>query len=140
MSEKIDQLSHNLRVQLNAVESYLKKVGESIKAAPGQASDAIHAGIAAAKEQHATNIQKIAEAQTTLQERIRSKQQEVESEITQWKVNREIKKLEKRADKAEEYAAAAIEFAAACAQEANLATLEAIAARIDAEAAKEAGA
>ena len=136
MSEKINQFCENLRVQLTAVESYLNKVGESIKAAPGQASDAVKSSIVTAKEQHAANMQKVSEAKAKLEEGVQAKKEEVESEITEWKTNHEIHKLEKRADNAEDYAAAAIEFAASCVQEADLATLEAIVARLDAEEAK----
>lgn len=138
MSEKINQFCENLRVQLTSVEGYLNKVGESIKAAPGQAADAVQSSIAAAKEQHTANMQKVSDAKAKLEERVQAKKEEVESDIAEWKTNREINKLEKRADNAEEYAAAAIDFAAACVQEADLATLEAIVARMDAEGAKEA--
>ncbi|TWT81261.1 CobW/HypB/UreG, nucleotide-binding domain [Planctomycetes bacterium CA13] len=54
----------------------------------------------------------------------------------QWKANREIGKLEKRADHPENYAVGAIEFAAGCVEEADLATLEAIETRLEAEDAK----
>ena len=130
---KINQFCENLCVQLTSVESYLKKVGDSINAAPDQAADAIQSSISAAKEQHAANMQKVADAKTKLEERIQAKKDEVESEIAEWKKNRETSKLEKRADNAEVYAAAAIEFAAASVQEADLATLEAVIARMDAE-------
>jgi hypothetical protein len=72
-----------------------------------------------------------------LEERAKEKKEEVDSEIAEWKTNREIHKLEKRADKAEDNAVAAIEFSASSVAEAELATLEAIEARLDAEAAKE---
>ena len=133
MSEKIDQFCEGLRVQLTKVEKHLGKVGESIKAAPQQAADAVRSSIDAAKTQHEQNMQSIAGAKAKLEERMQTKKEEVESEIAEWKTNREIHKLEKRADKAEDYAVAAIEFAAACVVEADLATLEAIAARIDAD-------
>ena len=99
-------------------------------------SPAIQSTIAAAKEQHAENMQKLTDAKAKLEERIQSKKEEVEADIAEWKSNREIHKLEKRADGAEDYAIAAIEFAAASVREADLATLEAIVARLDAEDAK----
>ncbi len=137
MSEKIDQFCENLRVQLTNVESHLTKVGESIKAAPQEAQATIRAKIDAAKAQHEQNMQKIADSRATLEERVQEKKAEIDTQIQEWKTNREISKLEHRADKAESYAVAAIEFAAAATAEADLATLEAIAARLEAEEAKE---
>ena len=94
MSEKINQFCENLKVQLNSVESYLNQVGENIKAAPGQAADAVQATIATAKQQHAANMQKVADAKAKLEERIQAKKEEVEADIAEWKTNREINKLE----------------------------------------------
>ena len=136
MSEKIDQFCENLRVQLTNVESYLAKVGESIKSAPQEAQAAIQAKIDGAKAQHEQNMQKISDAGAKLEERAQEKKSEIEAQIQEWKTNREISKLESRADKAEIYAVAAIEFAAAATAEADLATLEAIVARMEAEEAK----
>ena len=138
MSEKIDQFCENLRVQLNNVESQLTKVAENVKAAPQQAADAVRATIDAAKLQHEQNMQKLADARAKLDERSQAKKEEVAGQIEQWKTNREIDKLERRADDAEFYAVAVIEFAAAAVAEADLATLEAIEARMQAEDAKSA--
>ena len=125
-------------VQLNNVEGHLAKVGESIKAAPQQAANAVRSSIDSAKAQHAQNMQKVADAKAKLEERMNAKKEEVETQVEEWKTNHEISKLEKRADNAEGYAVAAIDFAASCVAEADLATLEAIVARMDAEEAKEA--
>ena len=136
MSERIDQFCENLRVQLTNVESHLAKVGESIKSAPQQAQAAIQTKIDGAKAQHEQNMQKLSDAKAKLEERVQEKKSEVEGQIQEWKTNREISKLERRADNAEGYAIAAIEFAAAATAEADLTTLEAIAARMEAEEAK----
>ena len=75
-------------------------------------------------------------AKEKAEERLQMKKEEVEAQIQEWKVNREINKLDRRAEKSEEYAVAAIDFAAAAVAEADLATLEAIEARLIAEAVK----
>ena len=121
MSERIDQFCENLRVQLNAIESRLAQVGDSIKAAPKEAEAAIRSKIDAAKAQYEERKQKVAAAKSKLEERLQAKKDEVETEIQEWKTNREIQKLDRRAEKAEEYAVAAIEFAAAAVAEADLA-------------------
>jgi chromosome segregation ATPase len=133
MSEKIDQFCEGLRNQLTKVETSLNKVGESIKAAPQQASDAVKSSLAAAKAKHEANMQSLHEAKAKMEERLHEKKEEVDSQIAEWKTNREIHKLEKRADNAEDYAMATIDFAGAAVVEADLATLEAIEARMDAE-------
>jgi hypothetical protein len=123
MSEKIDQFCENLRVQMTNVECYLKKVGDSIKAAPAEAQSEIRARIEAAKSQHEQNMRKLSEAKTQLEARVEDKKTELSDQIEQWKRDRELGKLDKRAEKAEGYAIAAIEFAAAATAEAELATL-----------------
>jgi hypothetical protein len=72
-------------------------------------------------------------AKETLAQRLEAKKSEMETEITEWKDQKEQAKLLKRADKAEEYALAALLFAAAAAEEAEIAVLEAIEARMVAE-------
>ncbi len=136
MSDKIDQFCESLRVKLNSVESYLAQVGENSKAAPQQASAALQSSIESVKTQHAKNMQNVADAKAKLEQRVKTKTEEVEASIEQWKKDREISKLDNRAVLAEEYAIAAIEIAASSVAEADLATLEAIAARMDAEEAK----
>ncbi len=136
MSDKIDQFCESLRVKLNSVESYLAQVGENVKAAPQQASAALQSSIESVKTQHAKNMQQVADAKAKLEQRVKTKTEEVEASIEQWKKVREISKLDNRAVLAEEYAIAAIEIAAPSVAEADLATLEAIAARMDAEEAK----
>ena len=137
MSEKIDQFCNSLREQLTKVESQLNQVGESIRAAPQEAEAAIHSKLKAAQAVHEGNKQKVTEAKTKIADYVEAKKKEVESEVQQWKTNREIKKLDHRADKAESYAVAAIDYAAAAVAEADLATLEAIVARVEAEEAKD---
>jgi len=133
MSEKIDQFCERLRTQLNAVESHLAQIRESVKAAPKEAEAAINSKIDAAKAKHEEHKQKFVSAKSKLEERFQAKQNEVAAEIQEWKTNRDIKKLDHRAERAEGYAVAAIEFAAAAVVEADLATLEAIEARLQAE-------
>jgi hypothetical protein len=137
MSEKIDQFCNSLREQLTKVECQLNHIGESIKAAPQEAEAAIRSKIEVAQATHEGNKQKIAEVKTKIADYVEAKKNEVETDIQQWKINREIKKLDHRADKAESYAVAAIDYAAAAVVQADLATLEAIAARIEADEVKD---
>jgi hypothetical protein len=67
---------------------------------------------------------------------VRSPQKRAETQeaISEWKAERESKKLIARADQAEAYAADAIEYAAASIDEAEAAILDAVAAWIDVNA------
>jgi len=129
MGEEIDQFCEDLRTKLTVIENHLTTVGDSIKAAPSEAKEAISAKIDAAKTMHAQNMQVIADTKGKLEARVQERKSEIASEIQEWKTNRETEKLEHRAKKAENYAIFAIEFAAAATAEADLAVLEAIAAR-----------
>jgi hypothetical protein len=93
MSEKNDHFCENLRVQMTNVESYLKKVGDSIKAAPAEAQTEIRAKIEAAKSQHEQNMQKVSEAKAKLEERVEDKNTELGDQIEQWKRDRELGNL-----------------------------------------------
>jgi len=80
-----------------------------------------------------TKKQEIASAQEKLAQRIEGKKTEIETEVAEWKAQKEHDKLLKHAEKAEEYAIAAILLAAAAAEEAEVAVLEAIEARFAAQ-------
>ena len=72
---------------------------------------------------------------TKLEEYMEAKQAETTAAVAEWKANRDLKKLEKRADRAEKNAEVCVELALYYAGEAQVAILEAAAARIDADAA-----
>jgi hypothetical protein len=64
---------------------------------------------------------------------VEEKKAETKDEIAQWKHNREVGKLERRAEDLEAYAIWAVLVAADALDEADLATLQAISARLDAD-------
>jgi hypothetical protein len=75
-------------------------------------------------------------ARAEVQAYVDEKKGETEAKIKEWKTNRELGKLEKRADNAEEYAAYCILVAMAAVDEAEVAILEAVVARRESDEAQ----
>jgi hypothetical protein len=87
----------------------------------------------AAKEAVEEKKQEAATAKTKLEEYVEAKKDETTAAVSEWKANRDLKKLEKRAERAEKNAEVCVELALYYAGEAQVAILEATAARIDAD-------
>ena len=133
MSEKIDRFCESLRQQLTEIEVKLSHTKADLERIPQGTQQLIQSKLKIAKVQLAENKQKAEEAKVTMGQWVDAKKSELQSQIDEWKAQREVEKLVSRADRAEEYAASAIVFAAAALQEAQIAVLEAIEARIEAD-------
>ncbi len=77
MGEEIDQFCEDLRTKLTVIENHLTTVGDSIKAAPSEAKEAISAKIDAAKTLHEQNMQVIADTKGKLEARVQERKSEV---------------------------------------------------------------
>jgi hypothetical protein len=135
MSVAIDNFTKQLHDNLEAVESRAKSLKESIQSVPKKTQAEIQSKFDEAKTTLDAKKQEFDEYRAKFKTQFEEKESEVKSNIEEWKVSREVKKLEHRADKAEGYANTAIFLAMAMMEEAEAATLEAIAARRDAETA-----
>ena len=133
MGEKIDQFVENLRDRLNAVDDRMDNFKASIESAPAKAKADVQAMLDKAKADHEASKHKIEETKKRINGSLEAKKEETVAKIAEWKDQREVKKLEKRAQRAEEYAAARVWLAMVAIDEADYATLEAIAARIEAD-------
>jgi hypothetical protein len=133
MSEKIDQFCESLRQQLTEIETKLTHTKADLETVPQDAKHLVQSKLEDAKSQLATNQQKADDAKTNVQQWLAAKKSELQSQVEEWKADREVDKLVSRADRTESYAASAIVFAAAAVQEAQIAVLEAIEARMTAD-------
>ncbi len=133
MSEKVDQFIDNLRDRLNAAETRLDQVKESIGTAKTETKANIEGKIADAKAAAEAQKAKLEDAQAKMKAGLEEKKAATEEKVAEWKQERHVKKLERRAMWAEGDAEWAILYAADAIDTANLRTLEAIVARIDAE-------
>ncbi len=135
MSTAIDNFTSQLHDNLEAVEDRAKALNKSIKSATKKNQAEIQSKLDEAKASLAAKKQEFDEYRAKLKTQFEDKEAEVKSSVDEWKVSREVQKLEHRAEKAEEYAATSVYLAMAMMEEAEEATLTAICNRMDAEAA-----
>lgn len=133
MSEKVDAFCNNLRDHLNAVEERLNRVKGNIQAASNESREALEAKKKKIEAHYEADKHKVEEAKAKAANWVEEKKTETDAKIEEWKINREIHKLEKRADRAEDHATSAIYIAAVAVDEADLSILEAVAARMIAD-------
>ena len=133
MSEKIDKFCNDLRDHLTAVEDRLNRVKASVQSAADEGREALEARKQKVEADFEAEKHKVEEAKAKAKNWAEEKKAETDAKIEEWKRNRDIHKLEKRADNAEEYAEAAIYIAAAAVDEADYAILNAVAARLIAD-------
>ena len=133
MSERVDQFCDNLRDRLNATEARLDQVKASIGTAKTETKANIEGKIADAKAAAEAQKAKLEDAQTKMKAGLEEKKAATEEKVAEWKQERHVKKLERRAMWAEADVEWAILYAADAIDTANLRTLEAIVARIDAD-------
>lgn len=139
MSEQIDKFCNDLRESLMRVETRVDKLKSNLASARGETQAAVKAKLDKAKTAIETHEQEARAAKERLEQRIEDKKAETSATIAEWKANRELGKLERRAERKERYAADAIVMAAYAADDAEYAMLEAIEARLLADEAAGAG-
>jgi tellurite resistance protein len=130
MSEKTDNFCNNLGDHLNAIEVRLDRAKASIRSAPDDTREAVEAKKRKIEADFEADKGKVEDAKAKATNWVEGKKAETDSKIEEWKINREIHKLENRADNAEDYAAAAIYIAASAVEEAELSILDAVEARL----------
>lgn len=143
MSTTIDNFTKQLHDNLEAVEDSpkatlrerAKLLKKSIKDTTKKSQAEIETSLEEAKASLEAKKQEFDEYRAKLKIQFEEKESEVKANVEEWKIDREVKKLEHRAAKAEDYAATAIFLAMAAMEEAEEATLSAISTRLDAEVA-----
>ncbi|HIK14710.1 MAG TPA: hypothetical protein IGS53_05380 [Leptolyngbyaceae cyanobacterium M33_DOE_097] len=132
MSERIDNFTNNLRNQLNDIDDLLSAVKLTIESASQESQAVVESKLKAVKAKLETKRQDFNTYRLELKKQAEEKQSEILSKIDNWKTNRELEDLNRRADLAEEYAVRGVAVAMAAIEEAEEAILEAIAARLNA--------
>jgi hypothetical protein len=137
MSAVIDKFTKQVHDDVEAVEERAKSLKKTIKSATKKTQDDIQSKLGEVKSNLEAKKHEFDEYRTKLKTQFEQKEAEVKSNIEEWKTDREVEKLERRADRSEDYAATAIAIAMVTMEEAEAATLEAICDRLDAETAAE---
>ncbi len=135
MSVALDNFTKQLHDNLEAVESRANSLKESIQSSPRKTQAEIQLKLDEAKKALDAKKKEFDGYRATLKSQFEEKESEVMANVEEWRVTREVKKLEHRADRSEQYASTAMFLAMATIEEAEKATLEAIAARLDAKVA-----
>lgn len=133
MSINIDEMGKKLHAKLDSGIDQLKAAKSHLESFQQETKDAIQSKLDAAKEAVGEKKQEVATAKTKLEEYVEAKKAETTATVDEWKANRDLKKLEKRAERAEKNADACVDLALYHVGEAQVAILEATAARIDAD-------
>ena len=132
MSEQIDNFTNSLRDKLNDIDDRLSAVKMTIESASQESQAIIESKLKEVKAKLETKRQDFNTYRLELNKQAEKKQFETISKIDNWKTNRELEDLNRRADLAKEYAVRGVAVAMTAIEEAEEAILEAIAARLDA--------
>jgi len=136
MSERFEKLKSDLGSRLDAAKARMSEACESVDKANAETKDAIAASLSDARSRVDKAKADADGTKAKVEHYFEEKKAETESAIAQWKHEREVNKLEKRASKDEDYAVMAVVMAVAAINEAEMATLQSIASRLDAELVK----
>lgn len=131
MSERVDAFCEDLHVKLTGIEKKVNDFKDKIESDRAATKDAIDGEVDKANAALKKTKDDAAAARTRMKAHVAEKKLETETTIAEWKRNRELDKLERRAEDAEAYAAWSVLVAAEAMDEADLATMQAIAARLD---------
>ncbi|MEK1888961.1 MAG: hypothetical protein AAAB35_15620 [Phyllobacterium sp.] len=135
MGQKIDQFTESLRLKLTASSDNLDSLKAKIDGKVDDAEADVRARLDEVKGRIEQGKASVSAANSRIKNWIEAKKAATDEQISAWKTELEIDRLEDRAALAEEYALAAREVAAAAIDDAEEASLEAWLARRDADAA-----
>ena len=139
MSIKIDELGKKLHAKLDSGIDQLKKAQDSLENLQKETKSAISSKLEAATETVNEKKQDAKATKDKIEAFLEEKKTETTTAVNDWKVERNLKKLEKRAERAAKHAESCIELTLYYSQEAEVAIFEALAARMDLEDANEEG-
>jgi uncharacterized protein (DUF342 family) len=135
MSAQVDQFCDKLRDRLDTLEERVQSAKSRIRSLPQRGEDAVRAKFEESHNDLQARKERFEQSAANMKARAQQKVAATKEEISRWKAQHEVRKLNARADCAEDYAADAIDFAATAIDEADAAILEAVA-RLDADAAQ----
>jgi hypothetical protein len=136
MSEKFDNFCSELRTRINDADKRIKELKANAVGATEKAKLEAKAQLAALENKAKEQKARTAAAEAKVKAWVEEKKTMTQDKISQWKEQRDAKRLGARADLSEHYAATAMEIATAAVDEAERAAVEAVVARMDADGIK----
>src|SRR5437868_14741843 len=126
MSTQTDNFCNGLRDRLDAMDERFQSAKANILALPQQGEQMLRTKLDEARTMVKSRANRVEQAVASMNARAQEKLDETNEKMSQWKAQRDVRKLNVRADRAEGYAADAIDFAAAAIDEADAAVLDAL--------------
>jgi exonuclease VII large subunit len=136
MSVQVDQFCDKLKDRLDTMADRIQSTKSHIEALPEKGDKALRKLLDDARSNVESRKQRGDQALANLKAKAQQKVAETKEEVSRWKEQRDVRKLNSRADRAEAYAADAIDVAITAIDEAEGAAIEAVAARLDVDAAQ----
>jgi hypothetical protein len=133
MNTLLDVLRKKFQAKLDDSIYQLKTAKTHLEYVEQETGTAIEAKLKIVKETVRVKKHEIVSAKDKVEEMVKAKEAETKEAIAEWKTNRDVKKLEKRAERAEEIADTSVAQALYYAWKAEVAILEAVGARQDAD-------
>lgn len=126
---KLEQGIDRLKQEVQAAECSLVATGQHLASAVEEKVDALDLRLKNALGKYEAKLDGVRHAGHSLRDFVEKKRSELTARFEDWKTDREIGKIEKRADEKEEQAVEAIMVAAVALHAAEIAVLEALKAR-----------
>ena len=110
MSAQVDQFCDKLRDRLDTLEVRVQSAKSGIRNLPERGEDAVRAKFEESRNDLQARKERFEQSAANMKARAQQRVAATKEEISQWKAQREVRKLNARADRAEDYAADAIDF------------------------------
>src|ERR1700676_1586003 len=136
MSEKFNNFCSELRTRINDADKRIKELKANAVGASEKAKLEAKAQLAGLENKAKEQKARTAAAEAKVKSWVEEKKTMTQDKISQWKEQRDAKRLGARADLSDHYAATAMEIATAAVDEAERAAVEAVVARMDADGIK----
>jgi ADP-ribosylglycohydrolase len=136
MSAQVDQFCDKLKDRLNTMSERIQSTKSQIERFPDKGEKAVRKLLDNVRGKVDSRKQQVDQGLANLKSKAQQKVAETKEEVSRWKQQRDVNKLNARADWSEEYASDAIDYAIATVEAAEDAVLEAVVARHDADAAQ----
>jgi hypothetical protein len=129
MNNKLEQCINRVQDEIKTIETSLADTSNHLTTAVEQKAESLEAGWKNALAKCDAKREEAGQAGQRLRQFLEEKKDELISKYENWKIDREIEKLEKHADKKEQQAVDAVVVAAFALLEAEVAIVEALKAR-----------
>jgi hypothetical protein len=129
MSNKLDQCCERFKKEIKLVEAHLGQVSHHVESAAEHGVDALEGRLKEAKAKCEISRRNADEAAGRIKEFLEEKIDSAVTKLEEWKTDRDIEKVEKRADRKEQYAIDLMVLATFAVQGAEVALVDALAAR-----------